>query len=128
MHGTVKSKSWAENTILIIMCIITFVAVRILDNAGMPQKWHAAIIGVLVPFYAIVIVRRTSWRRATFWASLGACFAVNLLLIWIFFEFVLWNVTTMGWLWWGPVAFAQTIVLLGLQPALEKKLRSQRSH
>jgi hypothetical protein len=37
---------------------------------------------------------------------------VNLLLIWIFFGFVLRNVMTFGWIWWVPVAFIETVVLL----------------
>ena len=128
MHGTVKGKSWAENTILIIMCIITFVAARILDNAGMPQKWHAAIFGTLVPFAAVVSIKRSSWHRATFWISLGMWFALHIFLICLFFGVVLAGVNIFGFLWWLPVVFIETIALLGLQPALEKKLRSKRSH
>ena len=128
MHGTVKTESWLENTLVVIVSIIAFFAAGIFDDAGMPQKWHAAIFGTLLPFAVVVSIKRTSWRRATFWASLGAFLAVHLLLIGVFFEYVLWDVRTFGWLWWLPVAFLEAVALLGLQPALEKKLRSQRSH
>jgi hypothetical protein len=109
----------------ISVCVVTLAAAIIADRAGMPQKWHAAIFGALVPFATVVSIKRTSWLRSTFWTTLGACFAVNLLLIWIFFEFVLRNVTTFGWIWWVPVAFIETFVILHFQSLIERKLRAK---
>ncbi len=94
----------------------------------MPQKWHAAFLGALVPFAAVVSIKRTSWLRWTFWTTLAACFVINLLLLWIFFEYILWNVTTFGWIWWVPVAFVQCILLLHFQTKLERKLRSKMNY
>jgi hypothetical protein len=47
------------------------------DRAGMPQRWHAAIVGILLPFSSIISIKRTSWPRPTFWTSLGGCFVLN---------------------------------------------------
>jgi protein-S-isoprenylcysteine O-methyltransferase Ste14 len=91
----------------------------------MPQKWHAAIFGALVPFATVVSIKRTSWMRWTFWTTLAACFVVNLLLLWIFFEFFLRNVTTFGWIWWVPVAFVEAVFLLHFQPKLERQMRKK---
>ena len=91
----------------------------------MPQKWDAAIFGALVPFATVVSIKRANWLRPTFWTTLAACFVVNLLLLWIFFEYVLWNVTTFGWIWWVPVAFVETFVLLPPPGRASRKLRAK---
>ncbi len=109
----------------ICVFVVTLAAASMTDRAGMPQKWHAAILGALVPFAAIVSIKRASWSRPTFWTTLGACFAANSLLICIFFEVVLRGVTTFGWIWWVPVAFIETVALLHFQPKLERKLRAK---
>jgi hypothetical protein len=116
---------WIDRILGICVFVVALAAASMTDRVGMPQKWHAAILGTLVPFAAIVSIKRTSWSRPTFWTTLAACFAANLLLIWTFFEFVLWNVTTFGWIWWVPVAFIETLVLLHFQPKLERKLRAK---
>jgi hypothetical protein len=119
-----NSEAWMDRVLGICVFVVTLGAATMTDRIGMPQKWHAAILATLVPFAAMVSIKRTSWSRPTFWATLIACFAVNLLLIWIFFEFVLWKVTTFGWIWWVPVAFMETVILLHFQPKLERKLRA----
>ncbi|MGB8536745.1 MAG: hypothetical protein WCD57_10060 [Acidobacteriaceae bacterium] len=88
MHGTMKaSPPWTEHVLGVFLCVLSFVAAHEARRLGMPQKWDAAILGILLPFYAVVVIRRNSWSRHTFWTTLIACFAVNLLLIGIFFGF-----------------------------------------
>jgi hypothetical protein len=116
---------WTDRVIGICVFVAAFAAARMTDRAGMPQKWHAAILGTLLPFAAIVSIKRTSWSRPTFWTTLGGCFALNLLLIVIFFEFVLRDVTIFGWIWWVPIAFIETVALLHFQPRLERNLRAK---
>ena len=119
------SEAWTDRIIGICVCVVAVVAAIMTHRAGMPQKWDAAIFGALVPFATVVSIKRASWLRWTFWTTLAACFVVNLLLLWIFFEYILWNVTTFGWIWWVPVAFVETFVLLHLQAKLERKLRAK---
>jgi uncharacterized membrane protein YccC len=119
------SERWTDRIIGICISVATLAAVIMTASAGMPQKWHAAILGALVPFAAVVSIKRSSWLRSTFWTTLAACFVVNLLLLWVFFEIILRNVTTFGWIWWVPVAFVESVVLLHFQPKLERKLRAQ---
>jgi hypothetical protein len=106
------------------MCA-AFAAAWMTDRAGMPQRWHAAIVGVLLPFASIISIKRTSWSRVTFWTSLTGCFVLNFLLIAGCFEFFLEGVETFGWIWWVPAAFVQTLALLYLQPKLERTLRAK---
>jgi len=120
-----NNKVWTDRILGVCVFAVTLIAASLTDRAGMPQRWHAAILGTLVPFVAIISIKRTSWSRPTFWTTLGACFVVNLLLIWTFFEFALRNFTTFGWIWWVPVAFIETVVLLHFQPKLERKLRAK---
>jgi hypothetical protein len=119
------SDRWTDRIVIICACVVAVVAAIMTHRAGMPQKWDAAIFGALVPFATVISIKRSIWRRSTFWTTLAACFVVNLLLIWIFFEYILWNVTTFGWIWWVPVAFVETFVLLHLQAKLEKKMRAK---
>jgi hypothetical protein len=119
------SEAWADRIVIICACVVAVVAAIMADRAGMPQKWHAAIFGALVPFATVVSIERGSWRRWTFWTTLAACFVVNSLLLWICFEYVLWNVTTFGWIWWVPVAFVETFALFCLQSRLERRLRAK---
>lgn len=107
------------------MFMATLAAAMMMDRAGMPQKWHAAILGTLVLFAAILSIKRNSWSRPTFWASLGACFVANALLICFFFGVLLQGVATCGWIWWVPVPFIETVALLHFQPKLERKLRAK---
>jgi hypothetical protein len=127
MHGTMKAAAprWTEHVLGVCLCIVGFVAAHEARRAGMPQKWDAAIVGIVLPFYAVVIIKRSSWLRPTFWITLGACFTANSLLICIFFVLVLRDVTTFGWIWWVPVAFIETVALLHFQPKLERKFRAK---
>jgi hypothetical protein len=119
------SQAWTDRIVTIGACVVAVVAAIMTHRAGMPQKWHAAIFGALVPFATVIGIKRTSWLRSTFWMTLMVCFVVNLLLIWFFFEYILWNVTTFGWIWWVPVAFVETFVLLHFQTKRERKLRAR---
>lgn len=116
---------WTDRFIGICLFVATFAAATMTDRAGMPQRWHAAIVGILLPFSSIISIKRTSWPRPTFWTSLGGCLVLNFLLIASFFEFVLRSVRVFGWIWWVPVAFVQTLGMLYLQPKLERTLRAR---
>jgi hypothetical protein len=88
VYGSMNTTQvWMDRILGVCVFVAAFAAVIGADSAGMPQKWHAAILGTLVPFAAIISIRRTSWSRPSFWTTLGACFVANLLLIYIFFEF-----------------------------------------
>jgi hypothetical protein len=96
---------WTDRFIGVCLFCTTLAAARMTNRAGMPPRWHAAIVGALLPSSSIISIRRTSWSRATFWTMLAGCFVLNSLLIAVCFEFLLGGVEGLGWIWWVPVAF-----------------------
>jgi hypothetical protein len=104
------------------MVVVGMFVVVLMDKMGAPQKWHAAIVGTAVSFGGVALVYQRKWPYWPFWASLGMCFAVHVVALWIVFERLLAPIKTMGILIWAPTAFAEAIFLVGLVPYLERKL------
>ena len=95
----------------------------IADYLGLSQKWHAAIVGTLVAFGSSTWLLRSRWSKRQFWLALGSCFVIHLFGIWLVFAELMSEAKTFGILIWAPVAFAEGIVLLGLVPALQRKIQ-----
>ncbi len=108
------------------MVVLGLAMAIIMDQAGMPQKWHAAIVGTLVSFGGVSLVFQRKWSYPQFWIALAICFAVHLAATWVVFEKVLAHVKVIGILIWTPIAFAEGILLLGVIPVLERKLRREK--
>jgi threonine/homoserine efflux transporter RhtA len=131
MHGklrghTTKRSSLREYLGILVMLLIALGLATLSDREGMPQKWHAAILGTVVPFGVAVMSLRRRWARRTFWTALLMCLAVHILLMWIFFERVLSNIQNFGTIYWFPVAFVETFVLLLVVKRVEEKLTGTR--
>ena len=130
MHATMRNRSlkpWIENLVIVVVSITAVIMAITLDKAGMPHKWHTAIFGTLVPFTTVLLLRRTSWARQTFWMSLWLLLAIHSFVICVVFGIVLRHVNTLGLLWWLPIAFVEVFVLTEFQPRVEKWLRVRRS-
>ena len=94
-----------------------------MDRRGMPQKWHAAIIGTIFPFIFVVFSYPSTWlRRRSFWTAVGICLAIHLVGIWLLFQYVLARVQHFGTLFWLPVAFVEAVVLLIVVRKVENRL------
>ena len=106
--------------------MVILAAVIFLDRMGAPEKWHAAVYGTVVPFATVLSVYHHKWAHWHFWASLGICFAVHLVVLWYVFDKV-WPLQTMGILIWTPVMFVEGILIFGLVPALERKLKGTKT-
>jgi hypothetical protein len=113
----------AENVYVAVVCLLGFGLAVILDRRGMPQKWHAAIVGTCVSFGGVSWVFHARWRRPWFWLAFVICFAAHMLMIWVVFGQILAGTKYFGILIWAPIAFAEGIVLLGFIPALERRMR-----
>ncbi len=113
----------AENIAIWTVVIVGFFLVVMMDWAGLPQKWHAAIVGTAISFGGVVAAYQRKWRYRRFWISLGICFVVHILLMWIVFQRILAPVRTLGILIWSPIAFAEIILLVAVIPVIERKLR-----
>jgi hypothetical protein len=125
MHAAMKTKPWLENTVIVVVSVGAAAVALIMDAAGMPHKWHTAIFGTLVPFTTVLLLRRKSWARQTFWLSLWFLLALHIGFICVVFGIVLRRVITLGLLWWLPIAFLEVFILLDLLRRLEKWLRSR---
>ena len=116
MHEQLDSQkhlSAREKLALVIIFAVTVVGVILSDRIGMPQKWHAAIVGTTFPFVFVIFIYPSSWwRRWSFWAALTICLITHLIAIWAFFQFALRNVNTLGWALWIPIAFVEAFVLI----------------
>jgi hypothetical protein len=111
-----------ENLATFVMVSAVLAIVILMDRRGVPQRWHAAVGGTGLTFTTAAVAYQRKWRYWPFWASLGMCFAVHVVVLWIVFERLLAPIKTMGILIWAPIAFAETIFLVGLVPYLERKL------
>ena len=111
---------------MILGAVVALALATIADRRGMPQKWHAAIVGTVVPFGVVVLSYRLRWRRWSFWASLAICLIVHTLAIWTIFQYALWDVHTLGTLVWTPVAFVEMFVLLVALKRIEDLLTGKR--
>jgi hypothetical protein len=126
MHGLLtnrhrKRSSLAENVLILLGVVIAVEAVRVADNHGVPQKWHAAVLGTLVPFLSMVWFYRMRWSRWSFWASLSICLAVHVAATWIFFQYVLLNVQHVALLVCYPIVLIEVFVLAVVVQRLDDK-------
>ena len=126
MHERINRRSSLIENILIwgLAFLCLGLAIK-MDRVGMPQKWHAAIVGTAVSFGGVVLVYRTKWSQWHFWAAIAVCFVVHLLVISIVFDKVLASVEVLGILLWSPIAFAEGIFLLGIVPMVQRKFTSR---
>jgi hypothetical protein len=92
--------------------VIALIIGEVMDRNGMPQKWHAAIVGSLLPFAVAIISYRRWWLRWSFWASLTICAVIHVIAVWFLFQYVFANIKNMGIVVWAPIAFVETFVLL----------------
>jgi len=106
--------SWTENLIIGAMAALALGIVVVTDRLGLPQKWHAAIVGTFVTFGGVGLCLPRYWRRPFFWLLMAGCFALHSLAIVFFFAVVFAKIKSIGALAWFPVAFAEGIVLLGI--------------
>lgn len=132
MHGLLekrrsKPSSFGENIVLLTGAAIAIAAVTLADRYGAPQKWHAAVVGTVVPFLVIVWVYRMRWPKWTFWASLTMCLAVHATAIYIFFALILRNLKSLPLVVWFPVVFIEVFVLLVVVQRLDDKFGGRRS-
>jgi small basic protein len=125
--GKVKKRtSVKENVILVLGILIGLAIVRMMDKSGMPQKWHAAVFGTIVPFGAVIASYQMRWSRWSFWLSVFFCLIIHTCLIWIFFQDTLSNSRHLGLLYWTPIALFEAFALLIAVSKIEEKLTGKK--
>jgi hypothetical protein len=130
MHGQLKRKRSAfwENGLILLGALVALVIVRIADKSGMPKRWHAAVLGTIVPFLTVVWFYRARWSRWSLWAALTVCLLIHLSATWILFQFIMANVQNIGLLLWFPVAFVESFALLLVVTAVENLFLGKRGN
>jgi hypothetical protein len=121
-----RRASVRENLALVVAGMIGLALAIIADQRGMPQKWHAAIVGTVVPFAVVILSYRRRWTYWSFWASWSICLALHSLIIWILFQYVLSGVQHLGTVFWFPVALIEVFVLIVAIKRVEDKLTGRR--
>ena len=124
MHGMVKhDKFKVSATSFWSACAVAVIGALVMHKLGLPQKWHAAFVGTIAPFWYVTGVFRRKWMYPSFWKCLSLLLVVHLLLIWFVFSIVLQNVVTVGMLLWTPVVMIEVVALYILIDTLERKFR-----
>jgi hypothetical protein len=118
--------STSDNIIFLIASVFAIATAEMMDQRGMPQKWHAAIVGTLLPFAIVIMNYRRWWLRWFFWASLAICFFIHIIFISIFFQYAIANVQSLGILAWTPIAFVETFVVIVAVKKLAEKIAGKR--
>lgn len=119
MRGRIRT---SENIYVVVIALLGLGVVVITDKMGMPQKWHAVIVGTLISFGGVAWVFRPRWPQRKFWLALVLCFGLHALAMWVIFTQVFGDTKTFGILLWTPAAFIEGVILLGILPALERRL------
>jgi hypothetical protein len=114
--------SASDKIVLVIVALATLGLGLLAARHDMPQKWHAAILGTVVPFGGAIGALHRHWSLWSFWVSTLICLAMHSVLIWVFFQYVLSGVQTMGMVMWLPIAFLEGFVLLVAITRLEQEL------
>lgn len=127
MHGTVNGDRFEIGTLSsIAACTVAVIAGLVLYRLHVAQKWNAAFIGTLAPFWYLAAVFRLRWRHYSFWISFGICLAAHLLLLWLIFAVILGRTETVGIFVWIPAAMIESVPLYMSINALDRKFRSNR--
>jgi hypothetical protein len=111
-----------QNLILLIGVMITAAMAQASYYFHLPQKWHAAIIGTVVPFAVLLQIKLPKWSDPKYWTAFTVLLCTHLLVMFWIFQIVLAKVDHFGWLAWAPIALAEPFLLLSLMKRLEEFL------
>lgn len=114
MYWSVKKKPqvFSDNALTWFAAALALCVAILLDQRGLPQKWHAAIVWTVGTFGSLVIMFRRRWYLWGFWALLLAFFILHLVLMWTLFSKVLANLLVLGMLYVIPLALIESVVLM----------------
>ena len=131
MHGRLKrNKIRRRNaitnwTLTLTGAVLGFVIFVATERIGLPRKWVTAIFGTIIPFGFVICAYRGRLLRWSLWASLAICLTVHVLVIWVFFQYVLFNFQRFSILLWLPVMLIEVFVLLVAVKRVEEKFTGQ---
>lgn len=128
MYGKLKGKRIKKRTpfweavLLALIGVFTYLLAGNFSEKGIAQKWVTAVVATAITFGFVVYACRQRLLRWSFWASLAICLAVHVVVVWFFFQFVLFGIGRFSILWWYPVMLVETFALLIGVKRVEEKL------
>jgi len=120
-RSTKSTRATNDDALGWIGIALVLVAAIVLDKGAPSHKWHAAIMWTFVAFFGVLIFgrnKRGSWR---FWIFCVACFVLHVFGMWVIFAHLLPRLV-LGTLYVVPLAFIESIFLVGMFSKLEHKL------
>jgi hypothetical protein len=105
---------------------LALIAAIVLDKGSPTHKWHAAVMWTFVALFGVLIFgrqKRGSWQFWIFWAT---CLIFHVFAMWAVFD-QLFPRLILGTLYVVPLAFVESILLVGLFFRLERSLEQARS-
>jgi hypothetical protein len=116
-----------ENLGLLLGVCLALAMAGIMGDRHIPQKWHAAGVGTILPFIFVIFSYPSQWlRRWSFWLSLVTCLVIHLVAIWIVFQYIFGNIQQLGILIWLPLAMLESFLLVFIVKVIENKLTGKR--
>lgn len=116
-----KRLSVSDNAIVWSAAMVGLIAAIILDKDGAPHKWHAAIMWTGVALYGVLIFGRKRWGSWLFWVFLAVCSVLHGFAMWLIFGQLLPRLI-LGTLYVVPIAFVESIFLIGMFSRLERRV------
>jgi hypothetical protein len=132
MHGKLKGiaikrrLSFWQITLLVLTFVFTYELVGGLRNRHVPDKWGTAVLATLVPFCFVIYANRQRRKRSSLWASLGVCFAVHAIGVWIIFQYMLSRFGSFSFLLWYPFMLIESVVLLIAVKRIEERISGHK--
>jgi len=106
---------------------LVLAAAIILDRGGAPHKWHAAVMWTFCALFGVLIFGR-KWRGSwLFWIFWVTCLTGHAFAMWLIFGELLPRLI-LGTLYVVPIAFVESIFLVGVFSKLERTLESDSGH
>src|ERR1700721_4165690 len=98
----------------VALCVVGVAGGTILYLLGRAQKWDAATVGTIAPFWYVASVFRRRWTSQPFWIILSLCLAAHLVAVGAIFGILLRAVYTEGLLPWLPMLMIEGLSLYAL--------------
>jgi len=106
---------------------LVLIAAIILDKGSAPHKWHAAIVWTFGALFCFLIFARNKWGSWLFWIFWATSLGLHVLAMWAIFAQLLPRLI-LGTLYVMPLAFVESILLLGVFSKVERTFKQVRTH
>jgi len=121
MPRRLKERVASDDVLGWVGIALGLVAIIILDKRSPPHKWHAAVMWTFCALFGLLIFGRKKRNSWLFWVFWAACLVLHLFAMWLIFGQLLPRLI-LGTLYVVPIAFIESMLLIGIFSRLERKL------